>query len=115
MKTVSKRQEKIFDGQYEEMEKEPPEIQVDGVKVSVRPGELKSIEYIQKDTATYRPEDVSAMLGLKVGSFDGVNIYKGSKPGLELHYQCVGDRILVFSFGEFQPDRFVCRLEAIIG
>ncbi|MEQ6885518.1 hypothetical protein [Salicola sp. Rm-C-2C1-2] len=114
MKTVSKRQEKIFDGQYEEMERKPPEIEVDGVEVTVRPGELKSIENIQQGTTTYRPEDVSAMLGLKVGSFDGVNIYKGSKPGLELHYQCVGDRILVFSFGEFQPDRFVCRLEAVL-
>ena len=115
MSTVTIRQEKVFDGQYEEMKRNPPNVEVDGNTVSLEPEGLKALGEIQKEVASLTPEDVSQALGFKVDHFDGLNLYRGSKPGLDLHYRTNGDKVLIFSFGEFQAERFICKLEAVIG
>ena len=112
---ITPREEKVFDGQYEEMKRNPPEVEVDGETVSLELEDLKGLGEIQKEIASLTPENVSQALGFKVDHFDGLNLYRGSKPSLDLHYQISGDKVLIFSFGEFQAERFICKLEAVIG
>jgi len=100
------------------MQKAPPEVEVGGVAYKIRPFELKSIQELAKEATNKTPEDISAALGLRVVAFDETNIYHGSKLGLKLHYKIVGEqagkRVLVFSFGEFQPGRFLCKFESVL-
>ena len=112
---ITPREEKVFDGQYEEMKRNPPKVEVDGNIVSLEPEDLEGLGEIQKEIASLTPENVSQALGFKVDNFDGLNLYRGSKPGLDLHYRISGDQVLILSFGEFQAERFICKLEAVIG
>ncbi|ELZ09235.1 hypothetical protein C479_10455 [Halovivax asiaticus JCM 14624] len=51
-------------------------------------------------------------------TFDGSSVYRGRKPGLDLHYASLGDGhdepLGIVSFGEVQPGRYAAAFEAVL-
>ncbi|MBU2873130.1 hypothetical protein [Marinobacter salexigens] len=108
----------VFDGDIEEMQKITPEVEVDGVKVDVTPSALNRVEDLEKFRCDISIDQIAHNLGFKVTVFDGRKIYHGSKQGLKLFFIAKSlsgiEKILMFSFGEFQPRRFICIFEGVL-
>ena len=95
-----------------------PTVTSDGGAYTVDPGALQPLETIQQTAAGVDPETVAATLGLETSQFDGDPIYHGSIPGTELQWQPhetgTTPALLLVSFGESQPGRYACTLEAVV-
>ncbi len=109
MKILLREGKKIYDGELSEKD------------ISFSPISFKNTEYIISEPSTIEkisnasPDEIANILNLKVVDFDGIKIYHGSKKGLKLCYQDLNDNFsAIFSFGEYQPNRFICIFEGII-
>lgn len=118
MNILYRKKETIFDGNSDDLSSSVRELNFDAYKFQVVFNKLKPICDIQQHYKNIFPDDVSSSLGFKTTSFDGMRIYNGGKRGLKLYYDVAKgdskDVILVFSFGEFQPGRFICQFEEAI-
>lgn len=102
----------------EETETGFPAVAVDDGTYTVEPERLQPLNALKAHVQSADPDDVSSALGLERGQFDGEPIYHGSEPGTELQFQVHGAEtapaLLLVSFGESQPGRYACKLEAIL-
>jgi hypothetical protein len=104
---------KVFDGEAENIPSFNFDLTINQVVESINLNNLKPIEEIIKYKNSISPDDISNDLSLKVTNFDGMKIYHGSKKGLKLFFWTseLTNKILLFSFGEYQPGRFICNFE----
>lgn len=118
MNILHKREKIIFDGDSDNLANAIEEVSFDTYTYQVSLKKLKPLEQLSQHYKNISPDDISSSLGLKVTIFDGMKIYNGSKRGLKLYYKTVteGEKsiILVFSFGELQPGRFICQFEEAV-
>lgn len=118
MKFISQETKKIFDGGQDKLSNTVEKLEFFNKKYLIKPKDLKPIRELDQSVINIKPDDISSELGLKIVDFDGMKIHQGSKRGLKLYYEIIDDgnfnAILVFSFGETQPGRFICIFEAAI-
>lgn len=117
MNILSKDTQIIFDGSSDGLSTES-EVVVNSDRYKIKPKDIISINKLHQKFSYLNPVDLSDTLGFKVTDFDGIKIFNGYKSGLKLHYypvlQGAKNIILIFSFGESQSGRFVCRFEMAV-
>ncbi|MFP6845136.1 MAG: hypothetical protein VB958_08000 [Thalassolituus sp.] len=113
LKNINKISEKIYDGGSDKLSNQILDFNINNELFSISLKEIKPLEEINTYCYSITPGKVSNDLSLKITNFDGMEIYHGSKKGLKLYFHYSEDRnlILIFSFGEFQPGRFICQYE----
>ncbi|RZH67820.1 hypothetical protein [Natrinema altunense] len=93
-------------------------IEVDGRPYRIAFPNLKPLTEIRDHAPDINPDEIAAVLGYSVTSFDGDPIYHGRMDGSELSYEVVDaeDKVtmLVASFGEVQPGRYAAATEALV-
>lgn len=93
-------------------------VEVDGRPFGIDLVSLKPLSEIRDHAPGVDPDDIAAVLGYSVTSFDGDPIYHGRVDGSELYYDVVDSgaevTMLVVSFGEVQPGRYAAVTEALV-
>ncbi|SER42997.1 hypothetical protein [Natrinema salaciae] len=93
-------------------------VEVGGGPCRVDLASLKPLTEIRDHAPDINPDEIAAVLGYSVTSFDGDPIYHGRMDGLELSYEVVDAEdevtMLVVSFGEVQPGRYAAATEALV-
>ena len=112
-KNIILQSKKVFDGEAENIPGFNFDLTTNKIVESINLNELKPIEEIIKYKNSISPDYISNNSSLKVTDFDGMKIYHGSKKGLKLFFSTTksDNKILLFSFGEYQPGRFICTFE----
>ncbi|MFL0797998.1 MAG: hypothetical protein K6L73_10980 [Cellvibrionaceae bacterium] len=105
----------LFDGLFLNLSEMDFDVRITGVQIAdFRFSDLRCISKIRESICGVEPEEISMGLGFKVKEYAEIKIYYGSKQGLKLHFveKDIGPEkiILLISFGEFQPSRYVCQL-----
>lgn len=115
MRLLSAQKKIIFDGEYEAFARLEKEVAIGSLFFQVPFSDLKPLGSVTHEDIALSADDIAEAIGCSVVDFGGMKSYKGTKPGLKLHfYAAEADGqlfILVFSLGEFQPGRFLCQLE----
>jgi|GEM_PF-657468 len=102
---------------FESLEGAVLSIDIDGSPCTVDPTSLQSLTEIRDHASGVDPDEIAAVLGYPVGTFDGVPVYHGRVDGSELSYTVVDSgawvTMLVVSFGEVQAGRYAAAAEAL--
>jgi hypothetical protein len=79
---------------------------------------LQPLRDLRDHASSADPDEIAAVLGHPVDTFDGDPRYHGRVDGTELYYDVVegGDQstMVVASFGEVQPGRYAVAAEALV-
>lgn len=117
MSFITRETKKIFDGNEESLINSVEELNFSNENYLIKPKNLKPIYELVQYIKGINFDEIANALGLSITNFDGMKTYHGSKRGLKLYCDIIGDgntrRVLIFSFGEIQPGRFVCLFEAV--
>ena len=115
---IYRKEALIFEGSSDSFDGVKKDVSFDRFTFKVIPQKLTSLAQLPNNFKELDPDEISYALDLKVTNFDGIKIYNGSKQGLKLYYQSEKRDekvfILIFSFGELQPGRFMCLFEAAL-
>ena len=105
----------VFDGDVAQ-QKAPLIINVKGQSVSLAISDLISLNKLADvgRNLPFNADDLSLALSLPVTNLGAVKIHKGSKQGLKLYFSIMDDLLYVFSFGEYQPGRYLCIFECTV-
>ena len=106
---------KVFDGDVAQ-QKTPVVFNIKGQSVSFVFSDLMSLTELSNigGNLSFNADDISFALSLPVAKLGSIKIHKGSKQGLKLYFCILDDLLHVFSFGEYQPGRFVCIYEGTV-
>lgn len=84
----------------------------------IDPVSLQHLGELRDHDPDVDPDEIAAVLGYAVGTFDGDLRYHGRVAGTDLCYDVVDSGneapILVVSFGEVQPGRYAFAAEALV-
>lgn len=102
----------VFDGDVAK-QKSPLTFSVKGHLLSLQLDELIPLHKLGviDRNLPFSADDVSLALSLPVTNLGSLKIHKGRKQGLKLYFSIMSDILYVFSFGEYQPGRFLCIFE----
>ncbi|KUM53771.1 hypothetical protein [Rheinheimera sp. EpRS3] len=105
----------VFDGDVAQ-QKAPMTFSVKGQPVRLAISDLISLNKLAHIGCNlpFNADDLSLALSLPVTNLGAVKIHKGSKQGLKLYFSIIDDLLYVFSFGEYQPGRFLCIFECAV-
>ncbi|SIS53623.1 hypothetical protein SAMN05421686_102221 [Thalassolituus maritimus] len=103
--SYTKSNQKLFDGSEQEFFSENYKMNISDSLI-ISPSSLAPLSRLVK----LRPDDVTAVVGGRVMSFDNETLYRGTKKGTDLYYFTPNEEedLYIFSLGEFQPSRFIC-------
>lgn len=111
MKILCKKNYKIFDGCITEQS-----IIFESININQNKYEITSDEIFPISEMPHNEADlISKLFDFPILEFDNEKIYKGSKDGLNLYKKEIEEgKLAIFSFGEYQPNRFICIYEGLV-
>lgn len=118
MKELKASKKLVYDGDISGMTPDAIEVEYDGFKVKVDSERLVSIGELDASNSGLEIDKIIINAGFRITNFGSKNIYHGSKQGLKLFYilENIDEKAIyfIFSFGEFQPGRFICIFEGVL-
>jgi hypothetical protein len=83
-------------------------------QLSFSPSELRPIVEINQADSSLAPDDVVRSLNTETTQLGSLSIYKGTARGSKLYFLIRDEIIFIVSYGESQPARFECEINAYI-